>query len=252
MRRIELPPEQLRDLAERYRAGESVKALAGLFRVSRTALRRLLEHAGVEVRDRSGAMAERMRRASPSDRAAITAAAHAARRGSRDPYERKCRRAVTVQVRRLHVSKGEEDFAWLLSCEGISGIVHQQAVGQYNIDLGLHPVAVEIFGGGWHAYGRHKERSAARFREILNAGWCVVVVWNDAANHPIGAAAAKYVADVHAAVIANPDLVGEYHVIRGDGVLVAKGRDDLAALVRLPSAQKNAGSVSDDVAREGA
>ena len=65
----------------------------------------------------------------------------------------------------------------MLVARGIT-FVPQRAVAQYNIDLAIgDSIAVEVFGGGWHGYGRHAARFEERTRYLLSHGWHQVVIW---------------------------------------------------------------------------
>src|SRR5260370_26203735 len=102
----------------------------------------------------------------------------------------------------------------------------QKAIGIYNCDLAVDSIAVEIFGGGWHGYGRHKGRSLKRFNYLFNLGWNVVIVWIDGRRYPLSILAAQQIHSFTQLASSNPALRGQYWVIRGDGKLVASGSSD--------------------------
>lgn len=78
------------------------------------------------------------------------------------------------------------------------------------MDLALGTMAVEVFGGNWHGYGRHQRRTAERYSYILASGRSVVVVWVHRQRYPLGEGTADYLAGVRLSP-------GEFRVIWGDG-----------------------------------
>jgi very-short-patch-repair endonuclease len=226
------PPDS-DDWIEDYRAGKSVKQLADEFGIARNAVTRTLTERGVIVRD--NATANRLMQAdrSPEQRALWTQAAHDAARGRVNTFEEKCLGALTRQrTLGIRMSPSEQLFAGWLRDRGID-TVPQLAIGPYNVDLAADPVAVEIFGGGWHGYGAHAARSAERFRYILDEGWAVIVVWS-AVLYRISAQAADEVVAFVEQARCDPTLRGEYRMIRGNGHFVASGRENLDHLTRVP------------------
>lgn len=230
MRTVEIPDPG--DLIARYQRGDSLLRLSRDVGISRPALRRFLQKQGIAIRGGSEANIIRMRRLSRTERAALAAAANSAARGRKHSWEERAKRAVTVQRKQCHVSDTERQLLTILESRGLAGGILQQADGIYNIDIGLHPVAVEIYGGGWHAYGRHAARSPERFRYLLDRGWVCCIVWCEG---PVDLhAIADYVVALHQEASSNPSLRGQYRVVRGDGELVASGSDDLDKLTLIP------------------
>jgi len=226
------------DLIKRYVSGESEKALAYCAGVGRPTLSRFLVRNGVQRRGRGTANSIRMGRLDVASRREITRAAHAARRGSKDTIATREQRAATRERLAIGVSGGEIEAATLLAGAGVVGAIPQKAIGPYNVDLGIEPVAVEIHGGSWHGYGRHERRTAERYRKILDKGWAVVIIWVGDGYYSLSVNAANYVAAFVQQVRCNPSLRGEYRVIRGDGYEVASGRDDLHKLAFVPSSAR--------------
>lgn len=211
------------DLVRRYIAGESEKALAELFGVSRTPIRRMLLNAGVEIRGRSAAMYQRMAATSPDERARLAAAAHDAVRGK--PKTPDFLRARAAGVERQGASHGnasaaEVGFGEMLRDAG-RPVIHQKAIGPYNVDLAAGSVAVEILGGGWHRSKRHGER----LRYILDGGWDVIYIWVGR-RFPLGSGAAQYVISHCEIRDGDPTAPRCYRVIRGGGEFLAGGRAD--------------------------
>lgn len=221
------------ELLDRYTRGESELALARHYAVSRPTIRKRLIEGGATLRDMSAAQRLKMARMTPEQRQAQSAAAHAAVRGSTVGWERKCKSARTRQERQTHVSPAELALQCWLQQRGIVS-VPQLAIGPYNADLATGPVIVEIFGGGWHATGDHRHRTAERYRYIFDQGFSAVIVWVNARHHPLRVAAADYIASYLEIARRNPPARGEYRVIWGDGQDVTPACLDLDNIARVP------------------
>lgn len=227
------------DLIERYAAGESELSLARRFSVSRPVVARLLLEAGVHRRGRSAAAFIRMAHEGPDGRARLSAAAHEAVRGRSVPIAEREQRARTNARRRIG-SNAERALHRMLDARGIT-VTPQQPIGPYNCDLACHPVAVEIFGGGWHWHGRHLARSADRLRYLLDAGWDVFVLHVPAFSRLTGSDAdelARYIDRRRG----EPAAVREYRVVRCGGDLLTAGRadDDEVSIVPAFTAGRDA------------
>lgn len=214
------------DLVDLYvRTGWSEKRLAELHDVSRMTVRRWLEDAGVERRDRKAANRLHLSTLSPEQRSAKAAAAHDAVRGSRrtDEHAEKIARTKELIGYGGPVSPGAERLCAELHRRRVD-FRRETAVGRYNVDVTLraHPVAVEVLGGNWH---RAKPIHAVRTPSILNAGWHLIFVW-DTRRQPLGIGAVDQIVALAEAASVDPAALREYWVIRGDGKLIASGRAD--------------------------
>lgn len=210
------------DLVRRYLSGESEKALAEAFGVSRGPIRDRLQKAGVEMRGRSEAMFTRMSRTEPEERSRLASAAHAARRGQKDDPESLSRRAAAREGKiDGNVSPAEVLLLRDMRSRGLD-VIPQKAIGPYNVDVATGTVAVEILGGTWHRAKRHGER----LRHILDSGWDVIYVWVDGIKFPLGPGATDYVIthlEFRQGAPAEPRC---YRVIRGTGEFLAGGGAD--------------------------
>lgn len=214
------------DIIERYHSGESVNAIAIRYGVSRRAIDLRLDRLGIVRRGNADANRLEQSRRTPEQRAAYTAAAHDAVRGVPQTWEHLCRMAIGRQHKPGNVSAAEVIFRDWLIAAGLQPI-QQQAIGPYNCDLGIAPVAVEIFGGNWHASGDHAARLPERSRYILNAGWSLLIIWVDGRNFPLTIHAAKHAITMYKASRIDPSTVGQYRVIRGTGEFVTAGRGQI-------------------------
>jgi hypothetical protein len=211
-------------LVREYLAGRSELQLSREMGIDRNGIRRRLVERGITPRGRSEAERMKWRQMAPEVRAAQVAAAHIAVRGTHKTLASKIAHAQTVERLGLHISPIERRVARLLKKCGVD-IVHQQAIGPYNCDLGAFPVAVEIFGGHWHFYGRHLQRTPERFRYLLNTGWFVLAVVVSP-EYPLHLRLPDYIVSYIQQARSQPSARREYRVIRGAGETLAAGSAD--------------------------
>ena len=220
-------------IATRYLAGESENALAKEFGVARDAIRTRLLREGVTPRDSTSANRLMMQSRTPEQNAINSANAHEAVRGRIVSFREKCLRAVSRERTQSHASTYERQMIAWLGERGANATL-QKAVGPYNLDIAFHPVAVEIYGGGWHANGSHASRAPERFDYILNQGWSVVIIWIDKRRGSFTVAAADYVIAHIERTRLDPTLIGQYGVIRGNGEEVAAFSANIDNISRVP------------------
>lgn len=216
---IKLTPAQVDNIVKRYRAGESILSIANGAPFSRPVITRVLrDRAG--YRDRRRAALNRYKRMAPADRSALANNAHLAA-------------AIAREKSGQFVGAGERKLAQWIRERGIEP-VPQKAVGIYNIDVAIHPIAVEVHLS--HAspkfsatcYRRRMERALY----LIEAGWSILYVWDPSAKR-ITEGAADYAVAFLQETNRNPSAIGEYRVIRGSGELFAFGRPDGDKLTRV-------------------
>lgn len=111
------------------------------------------------------------------DTATKTKAAHDAVRGTSRSLEDLEKRALGKELNPPKMSRWESFFADWLTSQGIE-FTFNKAFGKYNFDFAVgDSVAVELFGGGFHADGRAAARLNDRMTYILNRGWNVYIIW---------------------------------------------------------------------------
>lgn len=111
------------------------------------------------------------------DSAYKTKAAHNAVRGTKRSLEDLEKRALGKEVKPPKMSRWESFFADWLTSQGIE-FTFNKAFGKYNFDFSVGgSVAVELYGGGFHADGRAAARLNDRMAYILNRGWNVYIIW---------------------------------------------------------------------------
>jgi very-short-patch-repair endonuclease len=220
------------EIVEAYRGGESEYSIARRLSVSRAVIGKRLDEQGVQRRSMSAAGKTRAASLTPEQRAGQAAAAHAAVRGTKVPLDRLVASAASREQKGRIGSDGEQFLFDRLVERGLQPIP-QKAIGKYNVDLAVPPIAVEVLGGGWHAT---KQSHAHRTPEILNAGWHLLFVWDHEGDSAISVQAADYLVSWLQEVGGKPPTRGEYRVISGGGKFLAAGGpdDDQFTLVPPP------------------
>lgn len=216
-------------IVERYISGESENSIAKSFFVARNVIRRIIADAGIAPRNSIIANRLMMATRSKADHIKNTIAAHNAIRGVPQPEERQRKKALTIQGRwEQFASEGERHLIAILREKGVE-VTPQKACGRYNIDIALNefPIAVEVFGGGWHHRGTHAARFRERFDYLINAGWIPVIVWECKRNWPIGDRAAEYIISLAERLRRGETVGRQEHVIRGDGKPSSVGKSNL-------------------------
>ena len=84
------------------------------------------------------------------------------------------KRALTHQRTRSRIGKGENELFNILINRGIKS-VQQKAIGPYNIDIAVFPVAVEIERSPAHPFDLKYARK--RIKHLTDAGWFVISIW---------------------------------------------------------------------------
>lgn len=200
-------------LLSRYKAGESELALAHVFGVSRTAVRKRLIEGGFEPRNRSKANSQRMRNLTAQGRKDLTSAANQTMRGSTPTPEQQAKHAATFQASLGYDTVDEMTLMEWLEARGAT-CKPQLAIGPYNVDIAIHepPIAVELRSRA--AYPpNHRER-----REYLfDQGWSICYVFAMKRDFPLTEGAADYITAWAQELSRQPPIRGQYRVIGGKG-----------------------------------
>lgn len=226
-------PTMLDNAVGLYLSGKSAYEIAATAGVDRGALKRELIARGIEPRGRSSAGLNRTGKMTPAERAAQAAAAHHASRGRKAGWDERCKSALSRQKNPPAASGHEQRFATWLEERHIP-YRRETAIGAYNVDFTIGPIAVEILGGEWHL--DKTERHARRTPYILGQGWAMLFVWATV-NQPLTADAAEYAIAFADEASRKPPLVGEYRVIRGDSYLITSGRCDDGQFAGIPASR---------------
>jgi hypothetical protein len=223
-------PADDRHLIRKYLGGQSVKSLASDLGVSRGTVERILSRHGITRRGLTEANQMMMTGRSPEENSRNAEAAHAAVRGRRQTAEHRAKIARSRHGKPSGSALEMLYAAWLADL----GPVHQFAVGPYNCDLMIEPVAVEVFGGHWHGGGKHAARAARRSQHILDQGYNLVIIWVTGRSGGARVESADYVRAFVQESRRDPSLRGQYRVIWGYGEPVPGSGDDLSELTRVP------------------
>lgn len=222
------------EMVRLYLTGVSEKALADRFGVNRWTVRARLVENGVAARGRSEAEFVKWANMTLVQRERQVAAAHAATRGRRCSLEERIKRAHANMLLGNYISHYEREFAAMLASRGVADVVLQQAVGPYNCDFGIAPVAVEIYGGYWHWGQGHLIRTPERYRYILNAGWHILAI-RIIKKDGVGRAIADYTIAFVEQMRRDPTLRRQYRVIGGRAKLLAGGSIDDDEITIVPA-----------------
>lgn len=218
-----------------YLAGESEYAIAKRTGHSRELIRRRLIEAQVPIRHPSEAGLLRASKQAPVQRKRQAAAAQRARRGRKASHADLEARARTRERDGKYGSDGELLLARLLEERGFFP-TPQKAIGKYNVDMAAtESIAVEVLGGNWHAT---KRTHAFRTPQILNAGWHLIMVWNQKGTGPIATGAADYITSFAEEVRWQPSLGSQYRVISGSGELLAARSADSDEFPLVPPSRR--------------
>ncbi len=212
-------------LVSMYESGMSINALAKHFNVARTAIIPRLNRLGVILRSRSDQEHIKWDRMTSEQRQNQYSQAHNAARGRVVTTATKTKHALTVQKKRLHISDTEHALREMLHARGIDS-TPQKAVGPYNIDLAVPPVAIEIWGGRWHWSGRHHARCEQRLRYLMENGWHVLILPIIPPRWLLEDSVVDFVVAQIQDMAPKSDPLREYKVIWGAGAMVFSGRSN--------------------------
>ena len=219
--KIEIPNAS--HLIECYQSGMSENKLAKLAGIGRTAMRKFLVGAGVDIRSQSEAERLKWSQMPEAIRTNQVRAAHEAARGRVHSFEERAARAKTNETSKFRASPVESMLIdWLLELAPGLSITPQKAVGVYNIDVAINEptIAVEIFGGGWHASGSHRTRFFERVPYLVNeCGYHLIVVWVDGRKYPLDINGARKVISLAQLASALPPGERLYAMVLGNGNL---------------------------------
>ena len=225
---VELSADILKVIVADYQSGVSEYALANRYNVGRSVIRRYLKQAGVVIRSCSEANKISASNRTPEENAALAEAAHNAVRGKPIPYERLVKRAFSIQASFTdYKSPYERAIAAELRHRGIN-FVPQLAVDKYNIDFALWDnIAFEVYGGGWHAKGRHAARFDERSKKLFDSGYAIVICWVNFNTMFSPSGIVDYLVSLHDVLGANPAALRKHYVIGSDGKPCATGSSNL-------------------------
>lgn len=235
-------PKDIDLIIAAYDDGIGVCGIADQFNVSPRPIERLIMESGRKLRNRSEQQSARMGRATPAERKALAAAAHAAKRGRPNSESAQIKMAA---ARCRRVGPLESTIQQSLEQAGID-CEQQFPIGKYNCDLlckidpwaATPSVAVEVWGGGWHFHGKHRARFPERTKYILSSGYSIAFLaimnefaWNDRA-------AENLITHIDA-LSRLPASTCQYRMIWGDSDYVTIGSfDDVEKALITPTVSR--------------
>jgi hypothetical protein len=199
----------INDIIKSYISGESELSISMRYSVSRRVIRKRLIDNNIAIRNGSDAMYVRMGKTTFEERCQLSKKAQEARRGQKETDDILIKRAKS----RLVIGGGELQIIEWIKNRG-QNPTSQFPLWKYNIDIAIHPVAVELM------VGPHKPTTMPKLIErseyIRNHGWCLLYVWVTK-NHFLSEACADQIISVFNQVCSNPSMTGQEWMIRGDG-----------------------------------
>ncbi len=220
------------EICRRYLAGEPGYTIATSLGVSRQVVNKRLVEAGILIRNWKESLliqgiSHPTERMSQADRQQLTAAAHNATRGKKQTLEHRCKVSASNEANPKSSPLEIQMKSLLRSRIGTLVIVPQKSVGPYNIDLALtmDSIAVELFGGHWHAHGKHASGYRKRLEYLLDAGWTPVIVWVSH-SYSLTVGAADYIVALRKMLRTQEAPRRQEHVIWGTGEVIPADQRD--------------------------
>ena len=213
-----------------YRDGALFVDLAERFNVHWMVVRRVIINAGVKLRPYSEIQRIKASRLTKQERARHSKAAHDAVRGKSQSLEHRRKIALTREDRGVGISRIELSCKNLLEDRGFT-CIPQKAIGSYNVDVAITepPIAVEIFGGHWHAHGSHAARFRKRIDYIINSGWHPIIIWVTR-DYPLEIGAIEYIVSFAKKISGNKSFRCKEQMIFGNGQVTSLGKRKLNGL----------------------
>lgn len=205
-----------------YKYGVGIVGIADRLEISRDLLKNELIRQGIKIRTQSEQESAKWAIMDEKSRKKQVKDCHIATKGCKKSFKTLEKRAKTMEkVKTLHIGIFESIIADKITSNGFS-IVTQKAIGKYNIDIFVNGrIAVEVWGGGWHFYGRHKARFSKRTKEVLNSGHPLIIV-NITNTCNIDAIYSNLIRLLNI-LCSNPSPACEYWMIRSTGDLILGG-----------------------------
>ena len=223
----------IKQIISRYLGGESIKSLSIEYGIARGTMTRWLIQNDIALRGRTQANELSSQKRTPEQNKLWSQAAHDAVRGSKKSNRDLELRAKTIEQFGKFGSPYEKTVHNWLVKRGYKFTV-SKAFGVYNCDLATDTIAVEIWGGNWHFYGRHAARTAERFDYLFNRGVSVIVV-NVTKRNPLKIAVADKLIALIKFASDNPTPSGQYWMIGGDGDDIILTETYAANLALIPA-----------------
>ena len=225
----------LDEIIRRYKSGETKKSIAKSFGVNEGVISlRLAKNGFPKAENRSEAMKTRLQRMTQEQRSSLTEPANNSLRGSNQSIEGLLKKALGVE-RQARITGAHEKTLSDIFIKNKIEFIPQKAIGVYNTDFAIGSVAVEVFGGNFHAYGAHRDRLFKRMNYILNSGWNIYIIWVDTKRSGlIGESVFNDLLTFSQLSCVNPSFRGQYRVVWSDGHFISTGgcdNDDFSSVI---------------------
>ena len=161
---------------ELYNHGVGVAGIAKRLGFTRTQMIRFFRIHNIHMRNAKEQQIERMKFSTPEQIAHLVDAAHKANKGRKFTVEEKERYAIGRYKSKNVKSIYERIFIKTLDELNIK-YEFQFPIGVYNVDFLIDGVIVELFGGGWHCSGYHKDLFPVRTKFLLNKNYPILFVF---------------------------------------------------------------------------
>jgi very-short-patch-repair endonuclease len=214
--RRRFPESEVPKMYSAYLTGESAQSIGRRYGTSHWTILKAFVRAGLRKRTQAESNFIRSSRMTPEQHRSNATAANAACRGRKASFAERSRTALTHEAFPKAPSALELRVLKVLKMLNLP-ITREKACGIYNIDFAVgHSIAVECFGGGWHAGGRAAARHQPRVRYLIDTGFHVVIVWVDK-RHDGWINALKNIIANFQKTGGNPASPRQYRVIWSDG-----------------------------------
>jgi len=206
-----------------YKSGITKTAIAAHFNVAQSTIGKFMARIGYPTaKNRKEAALIHNSRLSQEQRQKNSKLAHDAVRGSKRTIADLESRAKGVEKMSNIVSRYEIEFAKFLN-DSHYEFIPQKAIGIYNCDFTIDSIVVEIFGGCFHAYGKHVARLYERMRYILDGGFNIYIIWAYSGEKSFSPAVFNDFITFNEQSRSNPSFRGQYRVVWGDGEFISCG-----------------------------
>jgi len=209
-----LPPIDRDYLVKLYRKGKSAREIGEVWDISETSVYRLLDREGIRRRTLTEALNIRWANMTEEERINQTFKARHAPKRAISTEERvrwMTERATTLEANGVFTGAFELAIAGMVS--NLQPTL-QEAVGSYNIDIGIMPVAVEVHYSANSPLTDPQRRK--KTEQLLKGGWWVLWIWVRRYHPELSITLGDEIEAMLDFARRNPSTIGKYRVIRSD------------------------------------
>jgi G:T-mismatch repair DNA endonuclease (very short patch repair protein) len=207
------------EVIRKYKQGTSLNKIAKQHNTDRGVIKRLLENVGVPIRTIKESSILHTSQLTADEKYRKTVAAHEVNKGKKHSETHRNKIALSREMSwERSTSFLEIAIGDCLRNMGIE-FVYQKAVGRYNIDIFIPSsnIGIEVFGGNWHATGRHLSRFEERSNYLFSKDISQVIVWVTLSHSEfLPEKIARYIKELSTS-LKTDKATPRHYVIRGDG-----------------------------------